>query len=116
MKFETVEDIFLQAEKLGVKEIIPSTMGEPLMYKGIEGIFELSQKHGIKINLTTNGTFPKLKVEQWANLIVPNTTDVKISWNGATAETAEKVMKGIELQSSFRKSKRVHCVPQQTLY
>jgi glycosyltransferase involved in cell wall biosynthesis/MoaA/NifB/PqqE/SkfB family radical SAM enzyme len=95
MEFATVVDIFLQAEKLGVKEIIPSTMGEPLMYKGIEGIFELSQKHGIKINLTTNGTFPKLKVEDWAKLIVPNTTDVKISWNGATAETAEKVMKGL---------------------
>lgn len=92
MKLETVEDIFLQAEKLGVTEIIPSTMGEPLMYKGIEGIFELSQNHGIKINLTTNGTFPKLKVEDWAKLIVPNTTDVKISWNGATAETAERVM------------------------
>jgi MoaA/NifB/PqqE/SkfB family radical SAM enzyme len=95
MKFETVEEIFHQAEKLGVKEIIPSTMGEPLMYKGIEGIFELSQKHNIKINLTTNGTFPKLKVEDWAKLIVPNTTDVKISWNGATAETAEKVMQGL---------------------
>lgn len=95
MKFETVEDIFLQAEKLGVKEIIPSTMGEPLMYKGIEKIFELSQKHNIKINLTTNGTFPKLKVEDWAKLIVPNTTDVKISWNGATAKTAEKVMQGL---------------------
>jgi len=95
MKFETVEEIFKQAEKLGVKEIIPSTMGEPLMYKGIEGIFELSRKHNIKINLTTNGTFPKLKVEDWAKLIVPNTTDVKISWNGATAETAEKVMQGL---------------------
>jgi len=95
MKFETVEEIFQQAEKLGVKEIIPSTMGEPLMYKGIEGIFELSQKHNIKINLTTNGTFPKLKVDDWAKLIVPNTTDVKISWNGATAETAEKVMQGL---------------------
>lgn len=105
MKFETVEDIFMQAEKLGVKEIIPSTMGEPLMYKGIEGIFELSQKHGIKINLTTNGTFPKLKVEQWANLIVPNTTDVKISWNGATAETAEKVMTGLNYNQVLEKVK-----------
>ncbi len=105
MKFETVEDIFLQAEKLGVKEIIPSTMGEPLMYKGIEGIFELSQRHGIKINLTTNGTFPKLKVEQWANLIVPNTTDVKISWNGATAETAEKVMTGLNYNQVLEKVK-----------
>lgn len=105
MKFETVEQIFQQAEKLGVKEIIPSTMGEPLMYKGIEGIFELSQKHGIKINLTTNGTFPKLKVEQWANLIVPNTTDVKISWNGATKETAEKVMTGLNYNQVLEKVK-----------
>jgi len=95
MKFETVEEIFQQAEKLGVKEIIPSTMGEPLIYKGIEGIFNLSQKHNIKINLTTNGTFPKLKVEEWAKMIVPNTTDVKISWNGSTAEIAEQVMKGL---------------------
>lgn len=105
MKFETVEDIFLQAEKLGVKEIIPSTMGEPLMYKGIEGIFELSQKHGIKINLTTNGTFPKLKVEDWAKLIVPNTTDVKISWNGATAKTAEKIMTGLNYNQVLEKVK-----------
>lgn len=105
MEFATVENIFLQAEKLGVKEIIPSTMGEPLMYKGIEGIFELSKKHGIKINLTTNGTFPKLKVEQWANLIVPNTTDVKISWNGATAETAEKVMTGLNYNQVLEKVK-----------
>ncbi len=95
MKLETVEGIFRQAEQLGVKEIIPSTMGEPLMYKGIEKIFELSQKHNIKINLTTNGTFPKLTLEEWAHLIVPNTTDVKISWNGATKETAEKVMLGL---------------------
>lgn len=105
MEFATVEDIFLQAEKLGVKEIIPSTMGEPLMYKGIEGIFELSKKHGIKLNLTTNGTFPKLKVEQWANLIVPNTTDVKISWNGATAETAENVMTGLNYNQVLEKVK-----------
>ncbi len=69
MKFETVEDIFLQAEKLGVKEIIPSTMGEPLLYKEFEKIFELAeQKHDIKINLTTNGTFPKKSVEEWAQI------------------------------------------------
>lgn len=98
MKFATVEDIFLQAKKMGVKEIIPSTMGEPLLYKGIEGIFELSKKHNIKINLTTNGTFPKLQVKEWAELIVPSTTDVKISWNGATASTAEKVMTGLKFE------------------
>ena len=95
MKFETVEAIFRQAHKLGVKEIIPSTMGEPLLYEGIEMIFELSQYYKIKINLTTNGTFPRLGVKEWAKLIIPNTTDIKISWNGATKETAEKVMIGL---------------------
>lgn len=106
MKFETVEDIFLQAEKLGVKEIIPSTMGEPLLYKGIKGIFELSQKHGIKINLTTNGTFPKHSVVEWAKMIVPNTSDVKISWNGATAETAEKIMLGVNFNDVLENVKQ----------
>lgn len=95
MDIETVENIFQQAEALGVKEIIPSTMGEPLMYKGIERIFELSQKHNIRINLTTNGTFPRLSMKEWSALIIPNTSDIKISWNGATKETTETVMLGV---------------------
>lgn len=105
MKFETVEDIFLQAEKLGVKEIIPSTMGEPLLYKEFDKIFELSEQKNIKINLTTNGTFPKKSVEEWAKLIVPNTTDVKISWNGSTKETSEKIMKGIDFEKAIENVK-----------
>jgi radical SAM protein with 4Fe4S-binding SPASM domain len=95
MSIEKVEEIFKQAQDLGVKEIIPSTMGEPLIYKDIERIFDLSVKHGIKINLTTNGTFPKIDIEEWAKLIVPNTSDIKISWNGSTKETAEYIMHGL---------------------
>jgi len=105
MKFATVENIFKQAEKLGVKEIIPSTMGEPLLYKQFNKIFELSEKHNIKINLTTNGTFPKKSVGEWAKLIVPNTTDIKISWNGATKETAEKIMLGVDFEKSIENVK-----------
>jgi glycosyltransferase involved in cell wall biosynthesis/MoaA/NifB/PqqE/SkfB family radical SAM enzyme len=105
MKFETVEDIFQQAEKLGVKEIIPSTMGEPLLYKEFDKIFALSEKSRIKINLTTNGTFPKKTVLEWAKLIVPNTTDVKISWNGATEATSKKVMIGIDFNKSVENVK-----------
>ncbi|MCC5944938.1 MAG: glycosyltransferase [Bernardetiaceae bacterium] len=107
MDFETVEKIFEQAVELGVKEIIPSTMGEPLLYKGIEGIFELSQKFGIKINLTTNGTFPKHSVEKWAEMICPNTTDIKISWNGATAKTAENIMQGLDFEQVLQNVKKL---------
>lgn len=105
MNFQTVEDIFNQAERLGVKEIIPSTMGEPLLYKEFDKIFELAEKRGIKINLTTNGTFPKKSVQEWAKLIVPNTTDVKISWNGATEETSKKVMLGIDFNQAIENVK-----------
>ncbi|GHT62968.1 hypothetical protein AGMMS50239_17840 [Bacteroidia bacterium] len=107
MKFEIVERIFDEAAKLGVKEIIPSTMGEPLLYKDIERIFELSQKHNIKINLTTNGTFPKKSVEEWAKIIIPNTTDIKISWNGATTETSERIMTGSNFQMALENTKKL---------
>ena len=101
MNFETVESIFNQAKALGVSEIIPSTMGEPLLYKEFDKIFKLSNQHNIKINLTTNGTFPKKTVLEWAKLIVPNTTDIKISWNGATKETSEKIMLGADFEQTI---------------
>ncbi len=100
MKFETVKNIFRQAVELGVKEIIPSTMGEPLLYQEFDKIIDLARLENIKINLTTNGTFPKKSVLEWAKLIVPNTTDIKISWNGATKETMENVMCGIDFNKS----------------
>ena len=59
MPKEWLESIFQQAKALGVKEIIPSTMGEPLLYKHFAYIVELCYKYNIKMNLTTNGTFPK---------------------------------------------------------
>ena len=99
MPKEWLEPLFEQAKKIGVKEMIPSTMGEPLIYKHFAHFIDLCYKYNIKMNLTTNGTFPRTTektVTEWAKLIVPITTDVKISWNGATAKTAEEVMKGID--------------------
>jgi MoaA/NifB/PqqE/SkfB family radical SAM enzyme len=103
MPKEWLEPIFEQAKRIGVTEIIPSTMGEPLIYKHFAHFIELCYKYNIKMNLTTNGTFPKTtekSVTEWAKLIVPITTDVKISWNGATVKTAQEVMKGIDFEQT----------------
>ena len=89
-----LENIFKEAKELGVKEIIPSTMGEPLLYKHFERILELCKKYDIKLNLTTNGSFPGKKIEEWAKLIIPITSDIKISINGATKQTSESIMEG----------------------
>lgn len=101
MGIDTVRKVFDEAQSLGIMEIIPSTMGEPLLYKGIELVFELAQARDIKINLTTNGTFPKKSVQDWAALIVPATSDVKISWNAATESTAREVMPGIDFPKAL---------------
>lgn len=92
MDRETLDNLILEAVQLGVREIIPSTMGEPLLYRHIDRFFELAEKYGYKVNLTTNGTFPSRSIEEWAKMIIPNTSDVKISWNGSTPEIYESVM------------------------
>lgn len=108
MPREWLEPIFQQAKEMGVKEIIPSTMGEPLIYKHFDHFVDLCYKYEMKMNLTTNGTFPKISgksVSEWAKLIVPITTDVKISWNGATSQTSQKVMQGIDFEQTIENIK-----------
>jgi glycosyltransferase involved in cell wall biosynthesis/MoaA/NifB/PqqE/SkfB family radical SAM enzyme len=99
-----LEEIFRQASELEIKEIIPSTMGEPLLYKHFDKIVELCKTSGILMNLTTNGTFPKISgksVQEWAEQIIPVTSDIKFSWNGATSQTSEKVMLGINFKHAL---------------
>ncbi len=95
MPFELLERVIADAAPHGLREIIPSTMGEPLLYEHFERIVDLCVRYGVKLNLTTNGTFPRLGVNAWAERIVPVTSDVKISWNGATKATQESVMVGV---------------------
>ena len=94
MSIDLIKRILSESQGTPLREIIPSTMGEPLLYKHFEEIIELCHQYSVKLNLTTNGTFPRKGVDAWAKLIVPVTSDVKISWNGATKETQEKIMLG----------------------
>lgn len=94
MPFEMIERVIADAAPHGLEEIIPSTMGEPLLYEHFEGILALCERFNVKLNLTTNGTFPRLGAEAWARKIVPVTSDVKISWNGASKATHEAIMLG----------------------
>lgn len=81
-----------------LREVIPSTMGEPLLYEHFDEFIDLCAEFGVKMNLTTNGTFPKRGARGWAERIVPVGSDVKVSINGATAATQEAVMLGTKLE------------------
>ncbi len=101
MPIDIVERVVADAVPHGLREIIPSTMGEPLLYDNFEDILALCERYRIKLNLTTNGTFPRLGAEAWAKKIVPVTSDIKISWNGATKTTQEAVMLGSQWESAI---------------
>ncbi len=98
MDISLIRKIVEEASRHGLREIIPSTMGEPLLYHDFEEIIALCKEYHVKLNLTTNGTFPRRSVSEWAQLIAPVASDVKISWNGSTRETAESIMKGARFE------------------
>ena len=93
MPFDVISRVVVEASKHGLREIIPSTMGEPLLYERFDDILALCRRYDVKLNLTTNGSFPGLGATAWAEKIVPVASDVKISWNGATRETYEAIMR-----------------------
>ncbi len=88
-----------------LREIIPSTMGEPLVYKHMDEIIDLCYQFDVKLNLTTNGTFPGRGARAWAERIVPVASDVKISWNGARKETHEQIMLGTRWENVLQNVK-----------
>ena len=92
MDISTIERVISECSQNGLKEIIPSTMGEPLIFKHMPRIIELCHEYDVKLNLTTNGTFPRLGAERCAKLIVPIGSDVKLSWNGANQIAQSLVM------------------------
>lgn len=98
MPVEWIGRIMAEAASIGVSEVIPSTMGEPLLYAGIDELFKHAVRNGLKINLTTNGSFPGRPIEEWARLIVPIARDVKVSINGATRATSEVIMRGSDFE------------------
>jgi len=102
MPFELIKRIVEEMAGHGLHEIIPSTMGEPLLYEHFESILDLCTRYNVKLNLTTNGTFPTHGARGWAERIVPITSDVKISWNGACKETHESIMRGSNWEASLQ--------------
>ena len=94
MDIDLIRRVLAESRGTPLREIIPSTMGEPLLYRHFDEILDLCAECGVKLNLTTNGTFPHRGAKAWAERIVPVASDVKVSWNGSTKGTQERVMLG----------------------
>ena len=90
-----------EAAGAGLREVIPSTLGEPLLWDGLDALVDLCAALGLSLNVTTNGTFPGRGPARWAERLVPVASDVKVSWNGATPATAAAIMPGLDLERAI---------------
>ncbi|MDR5617809.1 radical SAM protein [Arsenophonus sp.] len=106
MEIDLIRKILADSISTPLQEIIPSTMGEPLLYQHFDEIIALCHKYKIKLNLTTNGTFPRKSVERWAHDLIPITSDIKISWNGASKIVQEKIMLGSKWEKILNNLKK----------
>lgn len=77
-----------------LREIAVSTMGEPLLYEHMPELIDLCRSQHIPLNLTTNGTFPRLGPAAWAARLAHVAADVKISLNATDAATQARLMIG----------------------
>ncbi|MGV9206415.1 MAG: radical SAM/SPASM domain-containing protein [Promethearchaeia archaeon] len=93
MKFHLIRKVLKETHDKGLEEVIPSTMGEPLLYPHFYELVQLLKTYDLKLNLTTNGTFPRLGAKKWGKLLMPILSDIKVSINGTTKDTNEEIMK-----------------------
>lgn len=98
MDVRVIRQVVAEMAPLGLKEIIPSTMGEPLLYEPFEEVVRVCSDFGVRLNLTTNGTWPHRGPTRWAELLCPVTSDVKVSWNGVSPAIQELLMQGSPLE------------------
>jgi MoaA/NifB/PqqE/SkfB family radical SAM enzyme len=89
-----------------LREVIPSTQGEPLLWGGLDALLEACGRTGLTVNVTTGGTFPGRGPDGWGEALLPVASDVKISWNGATAGTAQAIMAGLSFEAAVDGARR----------
>lgn len=72
-------------------ELHPTNLGEPFLWPHFERLCAEMSCHGVLLDLTTNGT---LLDERRLGWILPVARDVKVSFDGSTPETFERLRRG----------------------
>lgn len=112
MDRKLLQEVLRQAKNLGVKEIIPTTMGEPTLYKYFDVIVDFCLQHYIKLNLTTNGSqlFSKKYPQSYIQTkLLKVLSDIKISFNSLDSVINEDIMRGTQTTKILESIQRL-CV------
>lgn len=107
MPFEVARHAIELALPQGLREVIPSTMGEPLLYSHFDELLGLCRVHDVPVNLTTNGSFPGAwGCEDGMNRLLCACSDIKVSCMG-WGETFAEMMPGLTFDKWKRNVERL---------
>jgi len=90
--------LFEELRGTAFQEVVTTSMGEPLLYEYLPELIDLCGRRGVRLSLTTNGTFPRGGVREWSERLTAIGADIKISLNATTRETLAPVMTGADLE------------------
>ena len=80
----------------GLREVIPSTMGEPLLYSKFAELLEYCSAKKIPLNITTNGSFPGIwGSDAGMERLLLACSDIKVSCMGFNAPAFDEMMPGV---------------------
>lgn len=105
MPWEIAENAVRTYAAQGLCEVIPSTMGEPLLWTHFEKLERLVAELGLKLNVTTNGSFPRKGAARWAESLLLLSRDIKVSCWGFRGETWRKLCPGMNVGAYFQNLK-----------
>ncbi len=102
MPWETAEKAVRAYALQGLREVIPSTMGEPLLYSQFEKLERLVSELNLKLNVTTNGSFPRKGADRWARELLPIASDIKVSCWGVKKSVWKILSPGMDVEAYLR--------------
>lgn len=103
LNWQQIESQIRNAHAQGVRELIPGSMGEPLLHPEFPNIVDLCNQLRWNINILSNGSFPQ-GIEYWHGIL--KNSQIKMQF-GITQSWAELSQQGF--QSKVAHWQSLHC-------
>lgn len=103
MNWQQIASWIRKAHEQGVRELIPGSMGEPLLHPAFPQIVDLCNQLSWRINILTNGSFPQ-GIEHWHGILKASSLKMQF---GITQSWDDLSKKGF--QSKVAHWQSLHC-------